>query len=181
MELGEILTATFSGLLVLVTGFLAWATVALAKANRRMVNLQDTFQRFEMSQRNPEVLGRRAELLRFPSSPAFVVELGLMNPGALPIELEQAIVNLQGLDVRTHDYTRMREEFKLIKPNSAKKTTITVNTTKAQDKHFWPQQGSITLVYVSGLGTKHWHQDYEVHPRDANTAFLIPCVREEPA
>jgi len=94
MELGEILTATFSGLLVLVTGFLAWATVALAKANRRMVNLQDTFQRFEMSQRNPEVLGRRAELLRFPSSPAFVVELGLMNSGALPIELEQAIVNL---------------------------------------------------------------------------------------
>jgi len=163
----------FTGTFAAVIGILLFCAYRKTnKLHKLTIDLNEKYQNWEMAQKDPDLMLRRANLVRSPSGPAFVVKLELLNPGGIPIQLDEANVNMEGVKGwKGEKYSELREEYYLIKPYTPFKTDIIVNTLKAKDTSFWPGKVTVGLSYVSAR-TKRVTLEYEVQPHSGTEAWL---------
>jgi len=156
-----------------LVGLLLWH--AYCKTNtlqKELIQLTREQHEWQMEMKNPKLLYRNAMLKKIASSRAFVIELELLNPGEIPIQIETAICSLDGGTVAEEDYTRKRRQPRTAEPRTPYKTDLTIITSRAQDPQYWPSIARVTLKYVSAR-TKLFTFSFAVHPRSESEAFLM--------
>jgi len=169
----------FVGLLSVFVGVLLLMVYCRTnKLQHRLIELTREQHEWQKEQKDPQLFFRSALLRRFPSAPAFTVELNLLNPGAIPIQIEHAHVMFPDVELKTEDYSRQSEEFRLIKPYSSLKLKITVNDIRAKQFVYWPNKVALTLIYISA-SIRSVHFEFAVEPRTENDASLTPTKIEE--
>lgn len=185
MSLSESLTATFSGLLVVVTIALVCVSIVQARfafllwrATQRLRSVQESFQDLEKDRYSPTPSVLTSVITRDKKLPGFRVALAINNPGEADLFIQSAAVYLGEKPVTeavcikgSEDYTDLEKQR--IRPHDLKEFEVEVGTQETE----WFNGASIVIFYVSGGREQASSEDWmrlSIRRKAENTGFLVP-------